>query len=67
MLKVISLTTERFLIPREQIKRNKWKRNQVITGKGASAGNVMGAPDPVRHLFVKRISKYTKSASVAQW
>ena len=38
------LDDRKFLIPREHIKRNKKKRNQVITGKGASTGNVMGAP-----------------------
>ena len=54
----------KFLIPREHIKRNKRKRNQVITGKGASTGNVMGAPEPVRHLFVKRISKDTNGEDV---
>ena len=48
-----------FLIPREHIKRNRKKRKQVISGKGSSTGNVMGAPEPVRHLFVKRISKDT--------
>ena len=54
----------KFLIPREHIKRNKKKQNQVITGKGASTGNVMGAPEPVRHLFVKRISKDTNDEDV---
>ena len=58
------LDDTKFLIPREHIKRNKKKRNQVITGKGASTGNVMGAPEPVRHLFVKRISKDTNDEDV---
>ena len=48
----------KFLIPCENIKTNKKKRNQVITGKGASTGNVMGAPEPVRHIFVKRIKRH---------
>ena len=54
----------KFLIPREHIKRNRKKRKQVITGKGSSTGNVMGAPEPVRHLFVKRISKDTNDEDV---
>ena len=53
-----------FLIPREHIKRKNRMRKQVITGKGASTGNVMGAPEPVRHLFVKRISKDTNDEDV---
>ena len=58
------LDDTKFLIPREHIKRNKKKRKKVITGKGASTGNVMGAPEPVRHLFVKRISKDTNDEDV---
>ena len=37
----------KFLIPREHIKRKNRMRKQVITGKGASTGNVMGAPEHV--------------------
>ena len=64
MLKVMSLMTQFFFIPHERIKRNKKKRNQAITGKGGSTGNVMGTPEPVRHLFVKRISKDTNDEDV---
>ena len=55
---------KQFVFPREHIKRNKRKGNQMITGKDASVGNVMGAPELVRHLFVKRISKVTKDEDV---
>ena len=58
------LDDRKFLIPREHKKSNKKKRNQVITGKGASTGNVMGTPEPVRHLFVKRISNDTNDEDV---
>ena len=58
------LEDRKFLIPCEHIKRNKKKRNQVITGKGASTGNIMGAPEPVRNFFVKRISKDTNDEDV---
>ena len=54
----------KFLIPCEHIKRNKKKRNQLITGKGYSTGNAMGAPEPVRHLFLKRISNDTNDEDV---
>ena len=54
----------KFLIPHEHIKRKNRMRKQVITGKGASTGNVMAAPEPVRHLFVKRISKDTNDEDV---
>ena len=40
------------------------KQNQVITGKGTSVGNVICALEPVRHLFVKRISKDTNDEIV---
>ena len=53
----------KFVFPREHIQRNKRKRNQVITGKAASVGNVMGTPEPVRHLFMKRMSKDTKDVA----
>ena len=36
----------------------------MITGKRTSGINVMGAPEPVRHLFVKRISKDIKDEDV---
>ena len=55
----------KFLIPHESIKRNEKKHNQVITWKGVSVGNARGAPEPVRHLFVKRISKDTNDENVS--
>ena len=46
-----------------QQRKNKQKR-RIITGNSVSCKGVAGAPEPTRHLFIKRITKDTENDAV---
>ena len=45
------------------LRKNK-QRRRIITGNSVSCKGVAGAPEPTRHLFIKRITKDTENDAV---
>ena len=46
-----------------QLRKNK-QRRRIVTGTSVSCKGVAGAPEPTRHLFIKRITKDTENDAV---